>query len=469
MRTRSIRFIALVSILSSSLVACGGGDSTTPGNEVTDTGSGADTSTGTDSGGSDDTGTPDTGTVTDDTGGDGGTAFDCTGKADGTACGGGSICIKGVCGTSTCGDGYVDTAGGEDCEDGNTVSGDGCSSCKFDCKTNPDCDNGATCDGTETCDTTTHKCAAGTAASDGTSCSLGGGTSGTCKGGACLAAGCGNGVKEGSEECDDGNTDDTDGCTKFCKYTCSADADCDDGNKCNGTETCNTTTHRCSAGTAVTCSPKTGCTGTCDPTSGACTYPDADKDGVACDKDCNDADPAMFPGAYECKDGKDNDCSAATSDSTAPSCVCYADPDRDGYAATGAPTISSSATCPDGYTRRAPTDATTSDCGTYNASANPGQTGWFTSPYCKYLVLPGGSCPIGGSTFDYNCSGAEEKRYSVSSSTSCPGATTLFGCLIRSGWIGSVPACGGSGTYRQCSWSTTGCSGAEVTKKQECH
>ena len=39
---------------------------------------------------------------------------------------------------------------------------------------------------------------------------------------------CGNGnVDEGSrEECDDGNTDDTDGCTSLCEYSCHADADC---------------------------------------------------------------------------------------------------------------------------------------------------------------------------------------------------------------------------------------------------
>jgi cysteine-rich repeat protein len=49
---------------------------------------------------------------------------------------------------------------------------------------------------------------------------------------------CGNGVVEGEEQCDDGNDDDDDGCTRKCKYSCEDDDDCDDGNSCNGEEVC---------------------------------------------------------------------------------------------------------------------------------------------------------------------------------------------------------------------------------------
>jgi len=37
---------------------------------------------------------------------------------------------------------------------------------------------------------------------------------------------CGNKTVEGLEECDDGDKDDTDGCTSLCTYTCHKDSDC---------------------------------------------------------------------------------------------------------------------------------------------------------------------------------------------------------------------------------------------------
>lgn len=469
MRSSSLAASALVALLASASIACSGGSD---GGSVaaTDSGVVADT-TPADSGVPIDSGAPPDTSGTTETGTDSGTGVDCTGKPDGTDCGGGSVCIKGLCSGSSCGDGYVDTANGEECDDSNAVSGDGCSLCKFDCKSAADCDNGNTCDGAETCNTTTHMCGSGTAPADGTACALSAGGSGTCKAKACVKAGCGNGVVDTGEDCDDNNADDTDGCTKLCKFTCTADADCSDGNKCNGEETCDTGTHRCGAGTAITCSPKTGCTGTCDPGSGACTYPDVDKDGVACDTDCNDADPGVFPGAYECKDGKDNDCRSETVDTSAPSCQCFFDSDRDGYAPAGATTITSSGVCPDGYTRRAPVDAKTTDCAANNASAHPDQAAWFTTSYCKTLVLGGGTCPLASISWDYNCSGAAEQRWTRVSTTSCPGATSSVSCTGRSGWIGSTPACGVSGSYRSCTWNpfALSCSGTETTRKQECH
>src|SRR6185369_12398185 len=58
--------------------------------------------------------------------------IDCTGKPDGTDCGGGSICIQNMCLSSRC--------------------GDGCSKCHFECLTDGECDDKNVCTGTETCD-----------------------------------------------------------------------------------------------------------------------------------------------------------------------------------------------------------------------------------------------------------------------------------------------------------------------------
>jgi len=466
---RSLTALSLLVALSAcSLVACGDSGTTatetdtgTPTDTATDTGSPADAA---------DTGTPDS--TTD--GGDDGGVVDCTGKADGTACGTGNICLKGVCAPSRCGDGFVDPAT-EECEDGNELSGDGCSACKFECKLDTDCNDGNDCT-TDSCDkSTAGKQLCKTAAVTGTpTCKLADGTSGTCSGATCKKAGCGNSAVDTGEECDDGNTDDTDGCKKDCTFTCKADADCSDGNACNGTETCDTATHKCKAGTPAVCGKGKSCLvdGVCDPATGACTYLDGDKDGVTCDLDCNDADPGIFPAsggkpaAPECKDGKDNDCNGAKEDNV--DCVCYADGDGDGYAAASAATITA-VTCPTGYTKLKPVDAATTDCRDNNASVFPGQKSYFPTSYCNAaspLLCVGPAAPR---SFDYNCNGAEETQYKGTAAASCVGATNLLACVIRSGWVTTVPACGVTGTYRSCSWSGTSCTGSDAKRVQPCH
>ena len=106
-----------------------------------------------------------------------------------------------------CGDGNVDD--GEQCDDNNTANGDGCNSaCEFEGTPPPTSTPTATPTATPT------------------------------------PGVCGNGVLESGEQCDDGNTNDTDGCNNSCVFTGDSCGDsvvepgegeqCDDGNNTNG-------------------------------------------------------------------------------------------------------------------------------------------------------------------------------------------------------------------------------------------
>ncbi len=165
------------------------------------------------------------------------------------------------CGDSTtnepaavCGNGKVET--GESCDDGNKVSGDGCSaSCKVEAGT---CGDGVLNDG-ETCD-------------DGNT-TPGDGCSATCQTEQTMAV-CGNGKIESGETCDDGNTTPGDGCSATCQTetgVCGngireASEACDDGNQVplDGCE--NDCTVSPEQIVCATLPPAT--TGTCDVTAG---------------------------------------------------------------------------------------------------------------------------------------------------------------------------------------------------------
>jgi cysteine-rich repeat protein len=141
-----------------------------------------------------------------------------------------------------CGDGVVDD--GEQCDDGNDRSGDGCETdCTWTCESNTDCLDTETCNGAEAC--TDHVCVDGTPLGDGHTCTTAEGAGGTCQGGLCEAAACGNTRVEPGEDCDDGNAIAGDGCETDCTWTCTVPADCDDGLLCNGVEGCNATSHTC--------------------------------------------------------------------------------------------------------------------------------------------------------------------------------------------------------------------------------
>ncbi|MCY1061155.1 DUF4215 domain-containing protein [Nannocystis sp. SCPEA4] len=120
-----------------------------------------------------------------------------------------------------CGNGVME--GGEQCDDGNQVEGDGC---EPTCVNTPVCGNG-TVDPGEVCDDNNTM--------DGDECSAD-----------CLTATptaeCGNGVTEPPEACDDGNQTPGDGCEDDCMISppvCGngkkeGDEQCDDGNQVNG-------------------------------------------------------------------------------------------------------------------------------------------------------------------------------------------------------------------------------------------
>jgi cysteine-rich repeat protein len=113
-----------------------------------------------------------------------GCAADCTLEC-GWECPGGMNCRAAMCG-----DGKV--AGKEQCDDGNTTDGDGCSAiCTLESKP--------------------------VGVAEGWVCTSPAGA-GSCKGPTtCTNTTCGNKIKEGSEQCDDGNTVTGDGCSPFCR------------------------------------------------------------------------------------------------------------------------------------------------------------------------------------------------------------------------------------------------------------
>ncbi|MBU1240974.1 DUF4215 domain-containing protein, partial [Myxococcota bacterium] len=129
--------------------------------------------------------------------------------------------------SSVCGNSTVET--GEECDDGNTTSGDGCAAnCTWEstCGNNiveggEECDDGNTTDG-DGCaaDCTWESTCGNTIVEGGEECDDGNTTDGDgCAADCTWETTCGDGTKEGNEECDDGNTIDGDGCESDCTIT----------------------------------------------------------------------------------------------------------------------------------------------------------------------------------------------------------------------------------------------------------
>jgi fibro-slime domain-containing protein len=197
---------------------------------------------------------------------------------------------------AVCGNAIVEI--GETCDDGNTVSGDGCSStCQiephFTCPTpGKPCVHDVVCgdgiiEGTEECDDGNTKSGDGCSATCMLECGW------VCPPGvACRAAKCGDGKVAGNEQCDDGNTVDGDGCSSLCTleskppsqpegWLCTTPAP--DAMGCKGPTSCTTTkcgngvkegTEQCDDANDVTgdgCSPFCRLEPVCPPAGGACS------------------------------------------------------------------------------------------------------------------------------------------------------------------------------------------------------
>ncbi|MBW2458147.1 MAG: DUF4215 domain-containing protein [Deltaproteobacteria bacterium] len=171
---------------------------------------------------------------------------------DGNTCGTNLVCNNGACiaPSAVCGNGILET--GEDCDFGTSNGPNtGCElTCAFSCTIQPDsCPDTNTCNGTETCGQVTvngstgQACSPGTALANCTACTGGLCNGGTCQpstcGDGCVDGGqgeqceppntptcsatctniiCGNSVREGNEQCDDGNTTNNDGCDALCLF-----------------------------------------------------------------------------------------------------------------------------------------------------------------------------------------------------------------------------------------------------------
>jgi hypothetical protein len=203
----------------------------------------------------------------------------------------------------------------------------------------------------------------------------------------------------------------------------------------------------------------------CDDTNAALSpltvwYLDADSDGqggstttlsctqpsgyVSNNTDCNDLSAAAYVGATESCDTIDNDCDGETDERNAVGCTNYY-PDVDGDAYGDEDSFYRCYCAPTGTY----TETDNDDCYDNNYSANPAQTAYF-------------SAQRGDGSFDYNCNGVENKRYSA-----------LYACSLTScttGWLdGSAPACGESETYvSSCTATACYATRTEVTRTQTC-
>jgi fibro-slime domain-containing protein len=220
-----------------------------------------------------------------------------------------TVCVPTSTG-SCCGNGRLDP--GEECDDGNTNSGEGCSStCRLEtdwaclivgqpCSSTVVCGDGRI-SGNEVCDDRN--------TTDGDGCSA------DCSqvevGWVCNAAGlrcqpdCGDGLLTGSEECDDGNLTAGDGCSAACKvepgWACSTTGTdchktvCGDGTR-EGNESCDDGNLIPGDGCSPDCKSEPVCVGTT-----GCTSPCGDGLKLP-DEECDDGNTRSGDGcSSDCK------------------------------------------------------------------------------------------------------------------------------------------------------------------------
>lgn len=209
----------------------------------------------------------------------------------------------------SCGNGQADNDA-EQCDDGNTEGGDGCSkTCQFENPNEWDCPRTGNCTSLAVCGNSVRSsleaCDDGNA-SDGDGCSadctqIEDGWQCRMPGKPCVPR-CGDGQLVGGEQCDDGNTDNDDGCSSTCirepGFDCSSGhciaIVCGDGDK-TGAEACDLGDQN-----GLFNGDGSGCSKTCTP------EPTCRVDGKtqACSTACGDGN---IDSGEECDDGNHND------------------------------------------------------------------------------------------------------------------------------------------------------------------
>lgn len=219
-------------------------------------------------------------------------------------------------------------------------------------------------------------------------------------------------------------------------------ADCNDNSSAinpNATEVCDGIDNNCNGNSDDADS-------SLDMSTTSIWYEDADGDGFGsssylrrCDQpsgyvtnsnDCNDGSNQANPNKTETCDGIDNDCDGSTDEANAQGCTTYyRDYDGDGY---GDASLSQCTCSTQGYF-----DVTnSSDCYDNNADVRPNQTSYFSSDR-------------GDGSFDYDCNGAQDKKYTASNG-SCRGWNASFSDVCRMkdpGWASGNAACGVTAGY----------------------
>lgn len=215
---------------------------------------------------------------------------------------------------------------------------------------------------------------------------------------------CGDGQRTPTELCDDGNTDDSDGCSSTCQPEY-----CGDGIK--------------QAGEACDPADLQGVPCTRDCVACPRWYRDADQDGRG---DPNTSVLSCFevPGYVDTGDDCDD-----TSDR-----VSYLDADKDGYGDASVPQQACASTT---------VVNNDDDCNDADANVHPGQTKWFAAADSR-------------GSFDYDCNTIAERRY----------PSLMPGC--GNGWSGFVPSCGENGQYYTGSATGSGCNMSSSIVKQTC-
>ncbi len=222
--------------------------------------------------------------------------------------------------------------------------------------------------------------------------------------------------------CDDRVACTSDSCTTgACVHTpdtaaCEAGLYCDSSRGCVGGEACTSEADCAHPGACVVAS--------CDGATRTCRYSVLDGDGdgsppaVCGGNDCDDADPAIHPGAIESCDGVDSDCSGGPDDPGAPGCR----PDQvcDGHSCSCA---AAETECIDALLRTPTCADLTTDadhCGSCDHECGRGQEcassacaclagytdcgGYYGSPQCRDLAHDRQSCgACGHDCFSLEC------------------------------------------------------------------